>query len=67
MNNSESKPEIIDIDYVGYWGKCYLVKYKGYSNVILKEEIKDWVREVEALNVNWVLRDLNVLLIMQKQ
>ena len=52
MNNSESKPEIIDIDYVGYWGKCYLVKYKGYSNVILKEEIEDWIREVEALNVN---------------
>jgi hypothetical protein len=52
MNNLESKPEIIDIDYVGYWGKCYLVKYKGFSNVLLKEEIDDWIKEVEALNIN---------------
>jgi len=49
------KPEIIDINYVGAWGKCYLVKYKGFSNVMLQEEIDDWckdVDEVEAPNVN---------------
>ena len=49
------KPEIIDINYVGAWGKCYLVKYKGFSNVMLQEEIEEWckeVDEVEAPNVN---------------
>jgi len=46
------KPEIIDANYEGEFGKCYIVRYKGFSNVILKEEIEDWVREVEALNVN---------------
>jgi hypothetical protein len=45
------KPEIIDINYVGCWGKCYLVKYKGFSNVILKEEITDWCKEVDDLNI----------------
>jgi hypothetical protein len=43
------KPEIIDINYVGVFGKCYLVKYKGFSNVILKEEIEDWCREVDKV------------------
>jgi hypothetical protein len=28
---------------------------------LLKEEIDDWIKEVEALNINWVLRDLNVI------
>lgn len=50
MNNSDSKPKIIDINYVGYWGKCYLVRYKGFSNVILKEEIEDWCKDVDNLN-----------------
>jgi len=43
------KPEIKDINYTGYWGKCYLVKYKGFSNVMLKEEIADWCKEVDQL------------------
>jgi hypothetical protein len=43
------KPEIIDINYVGAWGKCYLVKYKGFCNVMLKEEIDDWCKEVDQL------------------
>jgi len=51
MNNSESKPEIVDINYVGCWGKCYLVKYKGFSNVMLQEEISDWCKEVDYLNL----------------
>jgi hypothetical protein len=46
-----TKPEIIDINYVGSWGKCYLVKYKGFSNVMLKEEITDWCKEVDDLNL----------------
>ena len=45
------KPEIIDINYVGAFGKCYLVKYKGFSNVMLKEEISDWCKEVDFLNL----------------
>jgi hypothetical protein len=45
------KPEIIDINYTGYWGKCYLVKYKGFSNVMLQEEISDWCKEVDDLNL----------------
>jgi hypothetical protein len=45
------KPEIIDINYIGYWGKCYLVKYKGFSNVMLKEEINSWCKEVDDLNL----------------
>jgi len=45
------KPEIIDINYEGSWGKCYLVKYKGFSNVMLKEEITDWCKEVDNLNL----------------
>ena len=43
------KPEIKDINYTGAWGKCYLVRYKGFSNVLLKEEITDWCREVDQL------------------
>ena len=46
------KPEIIDINYVGSSGKCYLVKYKGFSNVMLKEEITDWCKEVDDLNLS---------------
>jgi hypothetical protein len=37
---------------------------------MLREEIDDWckdVDEVEAPNVNWVLRDLNLVLIKQLQ
>ena len=43
------KPEIKDINYTGHWGKCYLVKYKGFSNVMLKEEINDWCEEVDQI------------------
>ena len=43
------KPEIKDINYTGKWGKCYLVKYKGFSNVMLKEEIADWCKEVDQI------------------
>ena len=43
------KPEIKDINYTGHWGKCYLVKYKGFSNVMLKEEISDWCKEVDQI------------------
>ena len=43
------KPEIKDINYTGHWGKCYLVKYKGFSNVMLKEEINDWCKEVDQI------------------
>ena len=46
------KPEITDINYTGHWGKCYLVKYKGFSNVMLKEEITDWCKEVDDLNLS---------------
>jgi len=46
------KPEIKDINYTGYWGKCYLVRYKGFSNVMLKEEIKDWCKDVDDLNLS---------------
>ena len=47
----DTRPEIIDIDYIGYWGKCFLVKYKGFSNVMLKEEINSWCKEVDDLNL----------------
>jgi hypothetical protein len=43
------KPEIKDINYTGAFGKCYLVKYKGFSNVMLKEEIADWCEEVDQI------------------
>ena len=43
------KPEIIDINYDGAFGKCYLVKYRGHSNVMLKEEIESWCKEVDIL------------------
>jgi hypothetical protein len=46
------KPEIKDINYVGVWGPCYLIKYKGFSNVLLKEEINDWCKEVDNLSTN---------------
>jgi hypothetical protein len=46
------KPEIKDINYKGHWDKCYLVKYKGFSNVMLKEEINDWCKEVDDLNLS---------------
>ena len=43
------KPVIKDINYTGAWGKLYLVKYKGFSNVMLKEEIADWCEEVDEI------------------
>ena len=43
------KPIIKDINYTGAFGKCYLVKYKGFSNVMLKEQINDWCEEVDQL------------------
>lgn len=43
------KPEIKDINYTGASGKCYLVKYRGFSNVMLKEEIEDWCKEVDEI------------------
>jgi hypothetical protein len=43
------KPVIKDINYTGAFGKCYLVKYKGFSNVMLKEEIADWCEEVDQI------------------
>ena len=43
------KPVIKDINYIGAFGKCYLVKYKGFSNVMLKEQINDWCEEVDQL------------------
>jgi len=49
MKALDTKPEITDINYTGQWGKCYLVRYKGFSNVMLKEEIIDWCKEVDDL------------------
>ena len=43
------KPVIKYINYTGAFGKCYLVKYKGFSNVMLKEEIADWCEEVDQI------------------
>jgi len=43
------KPVIKDINSTGAWGKLYLVKYKGFSNVMLKEEIADWCEEVDQI------------------
>ena len=43
------KPVIKDINSSGVWGKLYLVKYKGFSNVMLKEEINDWCEEVDQI------------------
>ena len=41
------KPEIIDANYEGEFGKCYIVRYKGFSNVMLKEDINSWCEEID--------------------
>ena len=33
------------------WGKkLFLVRYKGFSNVVAEDEIEDWCKEVDNLN-----------------
>ena len=32
--------------------KIFLVRYKGFSNVVAEDEIKDWCSEVDMLNLS---------------
>jgi len=51
----KEEAKIEELKHLGLnaWNKkIFLVRYKGFSNVVAEDEIKDWCKEVDDLNLS---------------
>ena len=52
MKEQANIKELKDFGLNAWNKKIFLVRYKEFSNVVAEDEIKDWCREVDDLNLS---------------